>query len=306
MVKGEKIMSAGVRYKLNRFDMIFTIFSYSFLMFCLLIVIYPLIYIVSSSFSSTDAVTSGRVWLLPVEPSLLGYKAVFKNSQILTGYANSLFYTVAGTVINIVLTVMAGYPLSRRDFFGRGAIMAIFTFTMLFSGGMIPTYILVQKLGMIDSRWAMLIPQALGVWNVIIARTFFMSTIPDELYEAAQLDGCSDIRFLLKIVLPLSTAILSVLALFYAVGNWNSYFNALLYLRDPDKFPLQIVLRNILILNKSKSEMLDNVDMMNQAKGLEELLKYALIVVASVPVLMIYPFVQKYFVKGIMIGSLKG
>jgi len=299
-------MSAGVRYKLNRFDMIFTIFSYSFLMFCLLIVIYPLIYIVSSSFSSTDAVTSGRVWLLPVEPSLLGYKAVFKNSQILTGYANSLFYTVAGTVINIVLTVMAGYPLSRRDFFGRGAIMAIFTFTMLFSGGMIPTYILVQKLGMIDSRWAMLIPQALGVWNVIIARTFFMSTIPDELYEAAQLDGCSDIRFLLKIVLPLSTAILSVLALFYAVGNWNSYFNALLYLRDPDKFPLQIVLRNILILNKSKSEMLDNVDMMNQAKGLEELLKYALIVVASVPVLMIYPFVQKYFVKGIMIGSLKG
>ena len=295
-----------IKYKLSKADKVFSIFSYLFLFCCLLILLFPLLYILSSSLSSTNAVTSGRVWLLPVEPSLIGYKAVFKNSQILTGYANSIFYTIAGTTINVTMTILASYPLSRKDFFGRGQIMAFLTFTMLFSGGMIPTYILIQNLGMIDTRWAMLIPSAMGVWNVIIARTFFMNTIPEELYEAAELDGCSDIKFLIKIVLPLSSAIISVLALFYAVGNWNSYFNALLYLRDTDKFPLQIVLRNILILNKSKGEMLDDIDIMNKAKGLEELLKYSLIVIASVPVLLIYPFVQKYFVKGIMIGSIKG
>jgi ABC-type glycerol-3-phosphate transport system permease component len=287
-------------------DIVFRIVSTSFLTFFTLIVLYPLLYILSSSFSSTEAVVSGRVWLFPVEPTLMGYKAVFKNEQILTGFANSIFYTVVGTIINIVMTVMAGYPLSRKDFYGKGAIMVLFTFTMLFSGGMIPSYLLVKNLGMMDTRWAMLIPGAMGVYYVIIARTFFMSTIPDELYEAAQLDGCSDIKFITRVVVPLSSALLAVLVLFYAVGHWSSYFNALLYLRDPDKFPLQIILRNILINNTNNAAMIEDVDSMVRAMGLQELLKYALIVVASVPVLMIYPFVQKYFVKGVMIGALKG
>lgn len=298
-----------MNHKLNKSsisDIVFGIVSTTFLTFSTLIVLYPLVYILSSSFSSTEAVVSGKVWLFPVEPTLMGYKAVFKNSQILSGFANSIFYTVVGTCINIVMTVMAGYPLSRKDFYGKGVIMVLFTFTMLFSGGMIPSYLLVKNLGMIDTRWAMLIPGAMGVYYVIIARTFFMSTIPDELYEAAQLDGCSDIKFITRVVVPLSSALLAVLVLFYAVGHWSSYFNALLYLRDPDKFPLQIILRNILINNTNNAAMIEDVDSMVRAMGLQELLKYALIVVASVPVLMIYPFVQKYFVKGVMIGALKG
>lgn len=298
-----------MNYKLNRTctsDIIFKIVSTTFLTFSTLIVLYPLIYILSSSFSSTEAVVSGRVWFFPVEPTLMGYKAVFKNAQILSGFANSIFYTVVGTCINIVMTIMAGYPLSRKDFYGKGIIMAVFTFTMLFSGGMIPSYLLVKDLGMIDTRWAMLIPGAVGVYYVIIARTFFMSTIPEELYEAAQLDGCSDIKFITRVVVPLSSALMAVLVLFYAVGHWSTYFNALLYLREPGKFPLQIVLRNILIKNAGSAAMMDDVDAMVRAIGLQELLKYSLIVVASVPVLLIYPFVQKYFVKGVMIGALKG
>lgn len=299
-------MFQRTKIKLNRTDRVFTFMNYFFLTLCMLAVLYPLIYVVSSSLSSANAVMSGRVWLFPVEPSLMSYKAVFNNSQVVSGYLNTILYTVAGTGLGVILTVMAAYPLSRKDFYGRSIFMGFFTFTMLFSGGMIPGYLLINKLGLINSRWAMIIPGAMGVYYVIIARTFFMTTIPDEIYEAAILDGCGDIRFIWSIVLPLSGAIIAVLVLFYAVNHWNSYMAALLYLRDIKKYPLQLILRNILIMNQMDMRMLEDIDRANQAQLMEALLKYSLIVVGSAPILALYPFIQKFFVKGVMIGSLKG
>ncbi|UNK16872.1 carbohydrate ABC transporter permease [Paenibacillus sp. N3/727] len=287
-------------------DRLFTIFNYVMLSIVLIVVLYPLIYVVSASFSSSSAVLSGRVWLWPVEPTLEGYKAVFKNTMVVKGFMNTIFYTMAGTAINLVLTVMAAYPLSRKDFQGRNVFMLLFVFTMLFNGGLIPTYLIVKDLGMIDTVWAMLIPGALSVWNVIIMRTYFQTTIPSELLEASQLDGCTDFRFLRSIVLPLSGPILAVIALFYAVGHWNQYFNAMIYLKRADLYPLQLVLRDILVQNEVNIEMLGDAKTAAARQGLRELLKYSLIVVTSVPLLVVYPFLQKFFVKGVMIGSIKG
>ncbi|MCY9514400.1 carbohydrate ABC transporter permease [Paenibacillus apiarius] len=287
-------------------DRLFLIFVYVVLSGALVIVLFPLLHILSASFSSPQAVNSGGVWLFPVDFTLAGYKAVFANPNILTGYGNSLFYAVAGTFVNVVMTVLIAYPLSRRTFYGRHIIMMLLVFTMLFDGGLIPNYMVVKSLGLIDTRWAMIIPGALAVFQVIIARTFFQTSIPEELAEASEIDGCSDVRFITSVVLPLSKPILAVMTLMYAVGHWNSYFGALIYLKSPDMFPLQIVLRNILILNTVDPTMMANVDDMLQLQGMSELLKYSLIVVASAPVLMIYPFVQKHFVKGVLIGSLKG
>ncbi|MCM3338345.1 carbohydrate ABC transporter permease [Paenibacillus sp. MER TA 81-3] len=287
-------------------DRLFLIFVYVVLSGALVIVLFPLLHILSASFSSPQAVNSGRVWLFPVDFTLAGYKAVFANPNILTGYGNSLFYAVTGTFVNVVMTVLIAYPLSRRTFYGRHIIMMLLVFTMLFDGGLIPNYMVVKSLGMIDTRWAMIIPGALAVFQVIIARTFFQTSIPEELAEASEIDGCSDVRFITSVVLPLSKPIIAVMTLMYAVGHWNSYFGALIYLKSPDMFPLQIVLRNILILNTVDPTMMANVDDMLQLQGMSELLKYSLIVVASAPVLMIYPFVQKHFVKGVLIGSLKG
>ncbi|MGM1047963.1 carbohydrate ABC transporter membrane protein 2, CUT1 family (TC 3.A.1.1.-) [Paenibacillus uliginis N3/975] len=287
-------------------DRLFTIFNYVMLSIVLIVVLYPLIYVVSASFSSSSAVLSGKVWLWPVEPTLEGYKAVFKNAMVVKGFMNTIFYTLAGTAINLVLTVMAAYPLSRKDFKGRNVFMLLFVFTMLFNGGLIPTYLIVKDLNMIDTVWAMLIPAALSVWNVIIMRTYFQTTIPSELLEASQLDGCSDFRFLRSIVLPLSGPILAVIALFYAVGHWNQYFNAMIYLKRADLYPLQLVLRDILVQNEVNIEMLGDAKTAAARQGLRELLKYSLIVVTSVPLLVVYPFLQKFFVKGVMIGSIKG
>jgi putative aldouronate transport system permease protein len=274
----------------------------------LVVVSYPLIYVVSASFSSTDAVISGRVWLWPVQPSLRGYEAVFQHKGILSGYANSFFYMGVGTAINIVMTILAGYPLSRRDFKARNVIMMAFAFTMIFNGGLIPTYMLVRNLGMVNTRSVMIIPIALSVWNVIITRTFFESTIAPELLEAAKMNGCSDFKFVFYIVLPLSGAIVAVNILFYAVFHWNAFFQAFIYLNDKRLYPLQLVLREILILNEIDSAMFTGVDLevLAARQGLSELLKYSLIVVASVPVLVMYPFVQRYFVRGVMIGAIKG
>lgn len=286
-------------------DQVFMFFVYLFLIFCLLIVLYPLIYIVSASFSDPIAVTAGRVWLYPVDFTLRGYEVTFQNPQIITGYLNSLFYTVFGTLISVILTVLVAYPLSRQDLYGGGLIMFLITFTLIFSGGLIPTYLVVKDLGMIDTRWALLIPQAIAAFQVIIARTFFRSAIPFELVEAAELDGCNDLQFLWKVVLPLSKPIIAVLALMYAVSQWNGYFDALIYLKSSDLQPLQLVLRNILILNTTSSGSMD-ATAMAQRQQLADLLKYCLVVVATVPVLLIYPFVQRYFVKGMLIGSIKG
>ncbi|AEE97004.1 carbohydrate ABC transporter permease [Mahella australiensis] len=294
------------KIKRTRADVIFNAVNNTFLIICLIVVLYPLIYIVSASFSSPQAVTSGKVWLFPVDFSLAGYKAVFENDYILTGYGNTIIYTVVGTAVNLVMTVLAAYPLSRKDFYGRDAFMFLFAFTMIFNGGLIPTYLLVSQLGLINTRWALIIPGAISVWNVIITRTYYQNTIPDELLEAAQLDGCSDIQFIWSVVLPLSKAITAVLVLFYGVGHWNEFFNAFIYLSKKELYPLQIVLRDILIMNSIDPNMVADTELMVAKQGLADLLKYSLIVVASVPVLCIYPFVQKYFVKGVMIGAIKG
>jgi putative aldouronate transport system permease protein len=286
-------------------DRIFLAGVYAFLCIVLVIVLYPLIYVVSSSFSSPLAVSSGRVWLWPVDFSLRGYQVAFSNPQIMTGYANSLYYTFFGTLVSVIATVLVAYPLSRRALYGRNVITLLITFTLIFSGGLIPTYLVVKDLGMLDTRWALIIPQAVAAWQVIIARTFFQVTIPEELTEAAALDGCSDLQFLWSIVLPLSKPIIAVLVLMYAVAQWNSYFDALIYLKSDDLHPLQLVLRSILILNTTTSGSME-ASVMIERQQMADLLKYSLIVVGSLPVLLIYPFAQRYFVRGMLIGSIKG
>ncbi|MBO0993244.1 carbohydrate ABC transporter permease [Bacillus sp. SD088] len=286
-------------------DRVFLTGIYIFLILVLLIILLPLMNILSSSFSHPSAVVAGKVWLFPVDFSLAGYKAVFDNPNIILGFRNSILYTIAGTLVNVVLTIMIAYPLSRKTFYGRGLIMAVLVFTMLFDGGLIPYYLVVKALGLLNTPWAMILPGAVAVFQVIIARTFFQTTIPDDLYEAAEIDGCSDMRFITSVVIPLSKPIIAVMTLMYAVGHWNAYFQALIFLRDPNLFPLQIILREILVLNSVDPSMMSNVDQVLALAGLKEQLKYALIVVASVPVLLIYPFVQKHFTKGVMIGSLK-
>ena len=292
--------------RLSSGDRIFNIINLTLLSIIMVIVLYPLIYILSASFSNSNAVMAGRVWLFPVEPTLAGYEAVFKNPQIPRSFVNTIYLTVAGTMVNIAFTIMLAYPLSRKTLFGRGVITGFITFTMLFSGGLIPSFLLIKGMGLYNTYWALILPGAVSVYNVIVARTFFQSNIPDDLYEAASLDGCSDIYFMWKIVLPLSAPIIAVLTMFYAVGHWNSNFNAMIYLQDSKKFTLQVVLRNILIANQIDNEMMKDIDAMQKQEGLAQLLKYSLIVVASVPMLVLYPFIQKHFVKGIMIGALKG
>jgi putative aldouronate transport system permease protein len=297
---------AASAIKDTRGDRMFSGFNYIVLTVYLVIVLYPLVYLVSASFSSPAAVTAGRVQLWPVEPTAIAYETIFKDPAIVRGFLNSVFYAVAGTAVNIVLTLLAAYPLSRPDLRGRGWIMFFFFFTTLFSGGLVPTYLVVRDLGLLNTRWALILPAALSVWNVIITRTYFQTTIPGELLDAARIDGASDFRFLRDVVLPLSGPIVAVNALFYAVGHWNAYFDALIYLNDESLFPLQLVLREILVQNQTNLKMTGDVQSMLARENLADLLKYALIVVSTVPLLLVYPFVQKHFVKGALIGSLKG
>jgi putative aldouronate transport system permease protein len=292
------------RIKNTTGDRIFMVGVYVLLTTFLLVVLLPLLYIVASSFSDPLAVSSGRVTFWPVDFTLLGYQKALSDDSIITGFTNSLIYTVAGTAISLVLTVAIAYPLSRRDFWGRRGITMFVVFTMLFAGGIIPTYLVVQNLGLLDTRWALILPQAVGVWQVIIAVAFFRTSIPDELYEAAQIDGASDLRFLFSTVIPLSKPLLAVIALMYAIYQWNSYFDALLYLRDEDLYPLQLVLRNVLILNQAAPGM-DAAAAMERQQ-LASLLKYSLIVISTVPVMLVYPFVARFFNKGILVGAVKG
>ena len=288
-------------------DRIFTIVNYAYLIICAIIIIFPLLNVVSQSLSSPGDVFGGRVLFFPKNFSLMGYSKIIKSKEIMGGFGNSIFIVVVGTIVSVTLTMMAAYPLARKGLAGRNTVLALFTFTMMFSGGLIPTYLLVKSLHLIDTRWALILPHAVGVWNVVIARTFFVNTIPDELYEAAEIDGCSDIRTFFSVVLPLCTPILAVMALFYAVGIWNSYFDSLLYLSTQSKFPLQLVLRNLLMNAELQSKMLENaIGDQSMALAQAEVLKYAVIVFSSLPMLMLYPFIQKYFVKGIMVGSVKG
>ena len=271
----------------------------------MLAVLYPLVYILSASFSSADAITSGRMWLYPVDFSLVGYKYILKYDAIWLGYRNTLFYTFAGTLINVAMTITCAYGLSRRGMRGRRFFTMLFTFTMIFSGGMIPNYLLMKDLKILNTVWCMLLPGAISAYNLIVAKTFIENSIPGDLLEAARIDGCSDVRFFFSIVLPLSKAILAVLLLMYAAAHWNAYFNAFLYLTDKKLYPLQIFLRQILVQSNMSADMLDP-EAMAQMQTLQQILKYAVIVVSTAPMLCLYPFVQKYFRQGVMIGSIKG
>ena len=283
-------------------------YSVTTIVMLLLLIItgYPLLYILSSSFSSRLAVLSGKVFLFPVDFSLEGYEAVFQNRDILIGYRNTIFYTAVGTVINVIMTMLAAYAFSRKQWVLKKTMTKLFMFTMIFSGGMVPTYLVIRSLKILNTVWAMLIPGAMSVYNMIIARTFIENSIPYELFEAARIDGCDDFRYFLHMVLPLSKAILAVLTLYYAVGHWNAYFSAMIYLNKRNLYPLQVFLREILVLNQFNSEDIIDEELMQVKQGMADLLKYALIVVSTAPILCMYPFVQRYFVRGVMIGSVKG
>ena len=272
-----------------------------------LIVLIPIIHILAASFSSGAAVSTGRVFLWPVDVSLTGYETVFSHRYIGIAYRNTIFYTVAGTLINLALTMTCAYPLSRKDFPLRRGFMGIFLFTMFFSGGLIPTYMLVSGLGLVNTIWAMLLPGAMSVYNMILARTYLSNSIPKELLEASQIDGCSDAKYFFSIVLPLSKPIIAVIALYYAVAHWNAYFNAMIYLSNQTLQPLQIILRQILVASQiSLTDLNGDIESIIAKQGLSDLLKYGLIVVSTAPIMCIYPFVQRYFIKGVMIGSVKG
>lgn len=288
-------------------DKIFCFVNYMVLALLAICFLYPIIYIVSCSFSSGNALMSGRVRIFPVEFSLDGYKTVLSYGPIWTGYVNSVIYTAVGTVIGVALTLLAAYPLSRKDLRGRKIWSGIFLFTMLFSGGMIPSYLLIQNLSLMDTIWAIVLPGSVSAYNVIVARTFFQQSVPEELFEAASMDGCSDFKFFMKIAIHLSTPIIAVLGLWFAIYFWNSYFSPMLYLKSDTKYPLQLILRKILLLSSVdfSQASIDPATYMRN-KYLSEMLKYGTIVISSLPLMILYPFVQKYFVKGILIGSVKG
>lgn len=298
--------------KESRGDKLFLISTYIYLCLALVVVLYPLIYILSASISSPQDVNSGAMWLFPKNVTLDGYKLVFENPKIWNGYLNTIIYTVAGTLLNLAVTLPASYALSRSDFVGRQLFMAFILFTMFFSGGLVPTYLLVKNLGLINSMGALILPVAASVWNIVVARTFFQTTIPKELQEAAHIDGCTNLKLFLRIVLPLSAPIVAVMALFYGVSHWNSYFPSLIYLNDEAKYPLQMVLRQILVLQEMSAETTGaaingEVAMaMNNKAETASLIKYGVIVVSTLPIVAIYPFLQRYFVQGVMIGSVKG
>lgn len=288
----------------KRQDLFFNLFCYTFVIILTLIVIYPIIFILSASFSNSDMVLRGEVWLWPVDFTVEAYQIILNRADIWIGYRNTIFYTFLGTVINLAITLMCAYPLARKNLRGRGPIMFFFSFTMMFSGGMIPNYILINELNMMNTTWAMILPSAMSVYNMIVCRTFIETNIPNDMLEAAQIDGCNNTQFFFKMVLPLSKAIIAVLALWYGVSHWNSYMSAFLYLRDRDRYPLQIFLKEVLV----QSQKLGTEDVLEieNMTSIYETIKYALIVVASVPLFCVYPFVQKHFQKGVMVGSVKG
>lgn len=296
---------ASNKLKKTMGDRVFDIVNVSFATFVLLVMLYPIIIVVSSSFSNPYALMAGKVWLYPIGLTLDGYKAIFAYKQVWTGMYNSFIYTVGGTLVNMIVTVLAAYPLSRNDFTIKNFIALLFAFTMWFSGGLIPTYLLIKDLGLFNSRWVMIIPTALNVWNMIIVRTYFQSNISGELLESAQLDGCDDFKYLYKIAIPLAKPVLAVIALYYMAANWNVFMSAYLYLQKQSLHPIQVVLREILLIG-SVERISTSASSDSNAQMMNELLKYSLVIVASLPMILVYPFVQKYFVQGIMVGAVKG
>ncbi len=286
-------------------DRLFDTVNYLFAALLLVIILYPLYFIIISSFSDPSAVSTGKVWLRPVGFTMEGYQALLEHEKLWIGYRNTLIYTMLGTAFGLLVNVAAAYALSRKDLVLRGPLMVLFVIPMFFSGGLIPIFMTVKQFGLYNNFWVMIVPFAVSSYNVIVARTFFESNIPPDLWDAAQIDGCGNLRFFFTIVLPLSKAILSVLALWIAVGHWNSYFNALIYLRDDQLMPLQIILRNILVTNQMQSAM-GTGEHVQIALRKAALIRYSSIIVSTLPIMCFYPFVQKYFNQGVMIGAVKG
>ncbi len=302
------------RIRMSPGDRVFVVLN-GFLLFLFFVAtLYPILFVLSASFSDPTAVSTGKMILFPIDPTFQGYEFILQYKEIWTGYGNTLFYTIVGTMWNLFLTLPCAYALSRRDMGSRGVIMAIFMVTMYFSGGLIPGYLNMRDLGLLDSRIGLVLNTSISVYNLIVARTFFANSIPWELHEASFLDGCTDFRIFLKIVLPLSSPIIAVLTLYYGVGHWNSYFNALIYLQDRTKYPLQVFLREILVQGKFAEQLLqsgvtlskeDLIELYKQSKT-ADMIKYGIIVVSTVPMMIIYPWMQRFFAKGVMIGSVKG
>lgn len=293
-----------------RSDVIYDTILFILLSLVFLVVAYPLYFVIISSVSDPIAVSNGEVTFYPIGFTLDGYREVFKTNTVVRGFLNSLLYTVCGVSVNLLVTLPTGYALSRKDFALKKFVTFFYMLTMFIGGGMMPTYLIVKQTGLLNSMWALIIPGAMGVYNMIVAKTFFSTNIPLELMEAARLDGCGNTRFFFHIVLPLSGAITAILVLYYGQGHWNSYFSALLYINDREKWPLQLELRNILLLNTNTmtKEFITEEMRKEQARreALANMMKYSLIIISSVPMLIVYPFVQKHFVKGVMIGSVKG
>ncbi len=291
----------------TRSDKVFDAVNLVFALFVLFITLYPLYWISIASFSDPVYVNSGQVTWFPMGLSFGGYEKIFQFDRLWLGYRNTLLYVVCGTALSTFLTLTGGYALSRRDLIGRNFVMGMFTVTMFFGGGLIPTHLLVRDLGMENTIFAMFVPSAVSVYNIIVAKTFFQG-LPHELYEAAAIDGCTNLQYFVKIAIRLSTPLIAVMVLFSAVGQWNSYMPALIYLRDQSLHPLQMVLRDILVSQESLSTFMtpNSIAEQQDQEKYAQLIKYAMIIVSSAPILVLYPFLQKYFVKGVMIGSIKG
>lgn len=287
-------------------DRVFISSVYIILVILGLIFLIPMLNVTVSSFSSPKAVGAGKVSIFPIGFNVEAYKMVFANNKIVIGFTNTIIYTFFGTLLNIVITVLAAYPMSREDFAAKNIIMKIFTFTMYFSGGIIPTYLLYKNIGFINSRLVMIVPGALSVYNMIVMRTFLQTNLPNEILEAAQIDGCSDFKFLSRFVVPLSMPIIAVIIMFYAIGHWNSYFDAYVYLSDESKYPLSIFIQTILGGLVTKGETVKNYEAAAQQEQYKDIVQYALIIVTCLPVWICCPFMQKYFVQGVMVGSVKG
>ncbi len=271
-----------------------------------IIVLYPLYFIVIASISSPIRVNAGDVWLWPMDVSFDGYRKLLETTQIWIGYRNTILYTVVGTAVSTAVTILGAYALSRKDLSGRNIIMFLIVLTMFFSGGLIPIYLQVKALGMLNTMWAVILPTSVSAFQIIITKTFYEYTIPKELLEAAQMDGCNNTYFFFRMVVPLSQSIIAVIVLFNFVGHWNAYFNALMYLNNEVKYPLQLVLRDILLQNQAADLSGGDVKDLVERQRFAEMIKYSTIIVASLPLLVLYPFLQKYFVQGVMIGSIKG
>lgn len=305
MSKKNDEMMTGVKVQKSRTDKIFDFFLYTISTIIVIVMLYPMYFIVIASFSNPADVSAGNIVLLPKGITFKGYQKLLEYSQLWVGYKNTILYAALGTVISLVVNVPTAYALSRKDLCGRKLFTVFYLIPMFFTGGLIPTYLIVKDFGLLDNFWVMVLPFSVITYYIIVARTFFNNSIPGDLWEAAQIDGCGNLGFFFQIVIPLSKAVLAVIALWTAVGQWNSYFNALIYLRNPDLQPLQLVLRNILVSNQTISSMSTGAAAV-EAKQMADLIKYAIIVVSSAPIMCMYPFVQKHFNQGVMLGSLKG